>query len=109
MPFELDGIPQYSAEELQQVLRDHSAKVIDVRTQEEYRAGHIPGVPLRPMQELPTWMPELDPQQPYVFVCRSGNRSQRVALFLKEAGFAHVANFSGGMLAWPGETVSEED
>ncbi|MCL6592980.1 MAG: rhodanese-like domain-containing protein, partial [Alicyclobacillus sp.] len=64
---------------------------------------------LKPMQELPHWLGELDPQQPYVFICRSGNRSQRVALYLKQAGFASVANFSGGMLAWHGETVSEED
>jgi len=32
--------------------------------------------------------------------CRSGARSQRAALLLKNAGFTHVSNLAGGILAW---------
>ncbi len=103
MPFHFDGIVQYSKEELKDILQQQSAHVIDVRTPEEYEAGHIPGVPLKPMQEVLDWMNELNPRDAYVFVCRSGSRSQQVAAFLQEQGFAHVANYSGGMLAWDGE------
>ncbi|MCL6548807.1 MAG: rhodanese-like domain-containing protein [Alicyclobacillus sp.] len=98
-----DGIVQYSIDEVKEILANHSAQVIDVRTAEEYAAGHIPGVPLRPMQEVAEWQGELDPDQAYVFVCRSGSRSQRVAQYLKEQGFDRVANCSGGMLAWDGD------
>ncbi|EJY56424.1 Rhodanese domain-containing protein [Alicyclobacillus hesperidum URH17-3-68] len=99
----VNDIPQYNADELKRLLQAGDVQVIDVRTPEEYAEGHIPNVPLRPMQEVADWMSELDPQKSYVFVCRSGNRSQRVAEFLRANGFEHVANYSGGMLVWDGE------
>ncbi|SFU98337.1 rhodanese-like domain-containing protein [Alicyclobacillus macrosporangiidus] len=108
MPFERDGIVQYSVDELKEILRTGTAQVIDVRTEEEYRNGHIPNVPLKPMQQLAEWMDDLDPEKPYVFVCRSGNRSQKVAEFLFLNGFRRVANFDGGMLAWDGDLAYEE-
>lgn len=101
---ERNGIQQYSVDELKEILQSTSKVVIDVRTPEEYAEGHIPGVPLKPMQEVADWMETLDPEQSYVFVCRSGNRSQRVAEFLHSNGFAHVANYDGGMLVWDGES-----
>lgn len=88
-------------------MKEGSAQVIDVRTKEEYQSGHIPHVPLRTMQELPDWISELDPQKSYVFVCRSGARSQRVALYLHQNGFDHVANLNGGMMGWDGSVVTE--
>jgi rhodanese-related sulfurtransferase len=103
MAYEYNGILQYSPEEVKQILAAGTAQVIDVRTTEEYEAGHIPNVPLRPMQEVAEWMTQLDPSAAYVFVCRSGNRSQRVAEFLKAYGFTQVANLEGGMLLWNGE------
>lgn len=103
MAYEKDGITQYSKEELKRVLAEGQARVIDVRTAEEYQEGHIPNVPLRPMQELLDWVGELSPTEHYVFICRSGSRSQRVAQYLKANGFEHVANFDGGMLSWDGD------
>lgn len=102
VPFDVDGVLQYSKEELKEILAEGSAEVIDVRTPEEYAAGHIPGVPLRPMQDIANWMDELGPSDAYVFVCRSGGRSQQVAAFLQDNGFKHAANYAGGMLAWDG-------
>ncbi|WP_067617789.1 rhodanese-like domain-containing protein [Alicyclobacillus acidiphilus] len=96
-------IAQYGPDELKEILAEGRMQVIDVRTPEEYAEGHIPGVPLKPMQEVAEWMNDLDPSQPYVFVCRSGNRSQRVAEFLQANGFTNVANYRGGMLVWDGE------
>lgn len=98
-----NGIRQYSADELKDILKNESAHVIDVRTPEEFAEGHIPGVPLKSMQDIGDWMGELDSQASYVLVCRSGARSQRVAEFLKSNGFEDVANYDGGMLAWDGE------
>lgn len=99
---EIEGIRQYTTEELKEILKNSAVHVIDVRSAEEYEEGHIPSVPLKSMQDVGTWMDELNPDDAYVFVCRSGNRSQRVAQFLKANGFDHVANYNGGMLAWDG-------
>lgn len=101
--FERDGIKQYTAEELKHILQEGQVQAIDVRTQEEYEEGHIPNVPSKPMQEVADWMNELDPHGKYIFICRSGNRSQRVAEFLQANGFADVSNYDGGMLVWDGE------
>jgi rhodanese-related sulfurtransferase len=106
MPTEMDGVIQYSVDELKGLLTTGTARVIDVRTDEEYEEGHIPGIPLRTMQTLLDWVGELDRDESYVFVCRSGSRSQRVASYLKEQGFSHVANYAGGMMAWNGEVKS---
>lgn len=98
-----DHIRQYDAKELQRLLQEGKVHVIDVRTPEEYELDHIPNVPLKPMQDIGAWMNELSPDDAYVFVCRSGARSQRVAEFLFEHGFKDVANYRGGMLVWDGE------
>ncbi|QSO45759.1 rhodanese-like domain-containing protein [Alicyclobacillus mengziensis] len=103
MSFETEGIRQLNKNELQQRLQDSKTQVIDVRTVVEYEEGHIPNVPNRPMQEVERWSKELSPDASYVFVCRSGGRSQKVAQFFKHAGFKDIANFSGGMLGWDGE------
>lgn len=103
MPFEVDGIRQFTRDELKTLLKDGNMQIIDVRTAEEYEDGHIPSIPHRPMQEVERWASELSPSKSYVFVCRSGGRSQRVAQFLKQRGFVNVANFSGGMLGWDGD------
>ena len=103
-PSRLHDRIQYSLEELKQILAEGMIKPIDVRTKEEYDEGHIPGVPLYGMQEVMDWADDLDKGDSYVLICRSGNRSQKVAEFLKENGFENVASFSGGMLVWDEET-----
>lgn len=107
MPEMTDGIPQYSVDEVKKMIAEGSAQVIDVRTPEEYDEGHIPGVPLHPMQDVTDWVGQLVPSGTYVFICRSGGRSQRVAEYVKAQGFGRIANCTGGMLAWTGDVVRD--
>ncbi|ASS75119.1 sulfurtransferase [Tumebacillus algifaecis] len=107
MAKEIDGIRQMDAAELQELiakLEQGKVKLIDVREPHEYTAGHIPGVPLIPMNYIPGKMTELNKEDEYVFICRSGNRSQQVARYLKMNGYDKVINFYGGMLSWAGPT-----
>lgn len=53
-----------------------------------------------PMGEIPARLAELDPAQPVACLCHHGARSMRVAQFLVQQGFEHVANISGGIDAW---------
>lgn len=103
---QVDGVAQHSVDEVKSMLEKNDVKVIDVRTEEEYASGHIPGVPLMPMQSVEEWKSKLNPTDSYVFVCRSGGRSQNVAAFLKQQGFSNVGNCVGGMMSWHGETKS---
>ncbi|MBO8172293.1 MAG: rhodanese-like domain-containing protein [Bacillaceae bacterium] len=104
MSQEKEGIRQVNPEELLKIYENGGEHVtlVDVRTPEEFVAGHIPGIEWIPMDQIPREMNQLDREKEYIFVCRSGNRSQKVCLFLKENGFERVANFSGGMLGWTG-------
>ncbi|KHF38439.1 rhodanese-like domain-containing protein [Halalkalibacter okhensis] len=108
MAFEQDGIKQVEVEELKELVQSDSKDlmIIDVREVEEYEEAHIPGLPLIPMQTIPMVMDQLDKEQSYLFVCRSGSRSQNVALYLQNQGFKNVQNYFGGMLAWDGEVQS---
>lgn len=74
--------------------------LIDVREQDEYDAGHIPGVTLIPMGEVPNRLGELPQNKTIIVTCRSGNRSGQITDFLREQGYLHVHNMQGGIVAW---------
>jgi adenylyltransferase/sulfurtransferase len=74
--------------------------LIDVREPHEYRICNIPGSRLIPLGEFPKHVGELDPQADIVIHCKSGMRSARACAILRQAGFQHVRNVAGGILAW---------
>ncbi|MGQ1839862.1 rhodanese-like domain-containing protein [Kocuria turfanensis] len=74
-------------------------QVLDVREDFEVADGMIPGALHIPMGQLTARLPELDRTRPVIVVCRSGNRSARVADALNGAGYA-ADTMAGGMLAW---------
>ena len=105
----LDGIVQVNHEELKKHLESKNSIVIDVRELEEYVEAHIPGLPLIPMSEIAELVNLFDKDRNYVFVCRSGRRSQIVSQFFKDNGIENVMNYQGGMLEWSGETSPGEE
>jgi rhodanese-related sulfurtransferase len=74
--------------------------LIDVREPHEYKICHIPAAKLIPLGELPKRLNELDPQADIVIHCKSGMRSAKACGILRQAGFQHVRNMKGGILAW---------
>lgn len=74
--------------------------LIDVREQEEFNTGHIPGAHFLP---LSTFNPKEVKKQnlPYVFYCRSGARSHHAATLLKQLHPDwEIYNLQGGILSW---------
>ena len=91
------------AKEVQQALEQgQPIHLIDVREVDEVEAGHIPGIIHIPLGLLEFRMHELNKNESYVIICRSGGRSGQAALFLESHGF-NAMNMVGGMLAWHGE------
>jgi rhodanese-related sulfurtransferase len=86
--------------------RDASAQpvLLDVREPWEVQTASVTpqGFTLVaiPMNEIPARLSELDPAQRVACLCHHGARSQRVAAFLAQNGFAEVANVAGGIDAW---------
>jgi len=76
--------------------------MIDVREDEEVAQGKIPEARHIPLSELPERVNELDKNQPYYMICRSGGRSGQACSILKAQGY-DVVNVAGGMLDWEDE------
>jgi phage shock protein E len=77
------------------------AKVIDVRTSEEFEDEAYPGALNIPLHLLPAKLDELGPKDaPIVLYCASGARSAQGARFLKQQGFSNVVN-AGGLYDMP--------
>lgn len=69
------------------------AKIIDVRTPEEFKMGHIAGSVNIPLIDIPSRMHELkNLNETLVLCCVTGNRSGQAAYFLEQNGLQHVLN-----------------
>ncbi|SDL03829.1 rhodanese-like domain-containing protein [Paenibacillus jilunlii] len=96
----MNEIPQITAQELRQRLESGEDLVlIDVREDDEVAFGMIPGAKHIPMGEIPQHTEELPQEAEFVFICRSGARSQRVCEYLQQFGY-RTSNLSGGMIEW---------
>ena len=78
--------------------------ILDVRTQEEYDQGHIPGAILIPDYEIEEKAEQVlrDKDQLLLVYCRSGRRSKLAAEALVALGYTNIKEF-GGIIDWPYE------
>ena len=94
-----------TAEEAKQIMDSQEGYIIlDVRSQEEFDQGHIPGAILIPDTEINARAEELlpDKDQLILVYCRSGRRSKLAAADLAELGYTNIKEF-GGIIDWPYE------
>ncbi len=95
-------VPEVTPEQLARQLRSaRPPQLLDVRSGFEHAQGHIPGVKLVPLPELPGRLPDLglDPRRPVVAICKTGHRSRPAVRLLRRAGF-EAKQLAGGMDAW---------
>jgi rhodanese-related sulfurtransferase len=76
-------------------------QLVDVRDDDEWTQGHIEGAVHIPMDEIEGRLSEVSTESQIVTVCRSGQRSAKVAERLREAG-RNAENLDGGVQAWVG-------
>ena len=94
-----------TAEEAKQIMDTEEGYIIlDVRTQEEYDQGHIPGAILICHEEIAEKAEKVltDKEQLILVYCRSGRRSKIAAEALVELGYTNIKEF-GGIIDWPYE------
>ena len=74
-----------------------NALLLDVREEEDYQAGHIPGSTFVSLQAIPTPVLQTVPDKntPLFVYCYRGNRSRFAVSILKEAGYSEVTNIGG--------------
>ena len=85
-----------------EVAADEASLVLDVREQEEWNDGHLPGALhlSRGFLEFKIEAACPDRARPIVLYCRSGQRSLFAADALRQMGYANVSSMAGGFLAW---------
>ena len=94
-----------TAEEAKQIMDTEEGYIIlDVRTQEEYDLGHIPGAIVISHEEIAEKAEQVltDKDQLILVYCRSGRRSKIAAEALVELGYTNIKEF-GGITDWPYE------
>ena len=94
-----------TAEEAKQIMDSEEGSIIlDVREQDEYDAGHIPGAILIPYTQIEEKANEMlpDKEQLLLIYCRSGRRSKIAAEALVKLGYTNIKEF-GGIIDWPYE------
>ena len=98
---------QITQEEAKEMMTKNDGHIIvDVRRQDEYDEGHIPGAVLIPNESItdkqPDELPDLN--QIILVYCRSGRRSKEASQKLADIGYTNVYEF-GGINTWTGEIV----
>jgi len=104
-----EGVASYrqiSQEEAKEMMDTQEVIILDVREQDEYDSGHIPGAALLPVGTIDedtaaAVIPEKD--STVLVYCRSGNRSKTASATLAELGYTEIYEF-GGIKTWPYET-----
>jgi rhodanese-related sulfurtransferase len=94
---------QYTDVSIQQtkLMIDHGEVfILDVRTQEEYDAGHIKNSTLIPVQVLDKRLNELPRDKKILVYCKSGSRSAQASQILVNNGFKGIYNMKGGITDW---------
>ena len=84
------------------LINHEDAFILDVRSMNEFKGGHILNAENVPLNGLNNSMKSIEKHKnkPVIAVCRSGSRSASACSILRKAGFEKVHNLRGGMLAW---------
>ncbi len=88
-------------EQVDQLLQDQDAQLIDVREDHEWDAGRIAGARHVGLQEVAAQAETIDRERPVVFYCRVGGRSAMAADAFRRAGY-EAYSLDGGLEAWAG-------
>jgi rhodanese-related sulfurtransferase len=91
-------VPEVDVPTLTGVL-EGGARLVDVRTPDEYVGGHVPGATSLPLDELGARHTELPSEEDVYVICQVGARSAAAVTALNRAGYRTI-NVAGGTTAW---------
>lgn len=89
---------------LELISKEDSPNLIDVRTEEEFKAEHMKGAEHLDYFDQKRFISEIkdrDKKENYFLYCHSGSRSHHAGLIMDELGFENVFNLIGGIMLWP--------
>jgi rhodanese-related sulfurtransferase len=100
-----DGVKHVKAEEAASLVKEGKVQVLDVRTADEYKEGHIKGAKNIDFTEnnFESEAAKLDKSKPWLVHCGGGGRSSRSLEVLQKLGFQHIYHLDGGLKGWKAE------
>jgi phage shock protein E len=101
-----------SPDAFEKAIASGHAQLVDVRTPEEYKKGHIKNFSLidwKKREEFEAGAKKLDPSRPVYLYCAAGARSSAAAEFLRSKGFKLVYELDGGLNKWKEEKKPVQD
>jgi phage shock protein E len=99
-----------NAELAQEIAGGHAPLILDVRTEEEFRSGHIPGAHNVPIDQLPAQLSSLGiaKSDEVVVHCERGARAAKAEQLLEASGYSHVVDLQGHMKGWRESGLPQE-
>lgn len=94
----MQQLAQMTVQELKAA--EAAVQIVDARSPEEWRDGHVPGALHRFVPELQGLLDDLDPERPVAAYCASGYRASIAASLLQARGFKDVRSVPGSWKAW---------
>lgn len=97
-----EGVKHVKAEEAATLVKEGKVQVLDVRTADEYKDGHIKGAKNVDFTEnnFESEVAKLDKSKPWLVHCQGGGRSTKSLPALEKLGFQHVYHLDGGFKGW---------
>jgi hydroxyacylglutathione hydrolase len=97
-----DKITTFTPAELREVLRERGSAcvLVDVREDNEWAGGHIPGAIHAPLSRFSEAAAKLPKDKPVIFYCQGGVRSKRALDLSKDCGLKAEGHLGGGIAAW---------
>lgn len=90
-----------SSQEMKELMTLDSVQLIDVRSLEAFRDGHLKGAQnLVYDDEFVQKIKRLDKNKPVAVYCRTGRRSKECSKILRDAGFKKIYQLRGGLTQW---------
>ena len=96
----MEQFAHISVQEAQQKLTEQQVKVVDIRDEASFNAGHIEGSIHLTDGSLHSFMSNFEFDTPVIVCCYHGISSQQAAQFLIHQGFEEVYSLDGGFEAW---------
>jgi rhodanese-related sulfurtransferase len=96
--FSTTSLPAIEHEAMQQAVQSGECHIVDVREQNEFSAGHIPGAKSHPLSSFdPARLPK---DKPVILVCQAGGRSARALQATMASGRQDVVHYAPGTGGW---------
>jgi len=90
------------------LINRENAVVVDVRSESEFKKGHILNSTLLPLSKLKNnelGNLEKEKETPIIVVCKTGMTSNQACQMLQKAGFSNIHNLQGGIAQWQSDNL----